>query len=489
DGPSNSTGYTVTDTIPADLNNAATTTAGCSIAAGTLSCTGGPLAVGASTTIALTGTAAADATSIVNTADVTGNEPDPNPANNTDSITTTVTPEVDLAVVKSGPEGVDAGDAISYTITVTNNGPSDSSGWTLTDPVPAQVVDPATTTAGCSVTGGTLSCTGGPLLVGASATVTVSGTVAANATGSIANTATVTGNEPDPNPDNNQSTATTVISEDVDLALSKTGPATVDAGDTVSYTITVTNDGPSDSSGWTVTDTVPAGLTGASSPTSGCSVTAGTLSCTGGPLAVGASTTITLTGTAAEGISSITNTATVTGNEPDPNPGNNSDSVTTSVTGTPGLTIVKKQNGPATVKAGESVEYTITVTNTGTTTYTAADPATFTDDLSDLLDDARYNQDAEATSGTVDYEEPVLSWSGALAPGQSATITFSITTNARPFGDLKLLNTVVSTSPGSNCAPGSTDTQCTTKGKVDVRDKDKDKDTKRAQRMKEAPAA
>ncbi|WDN56458.1 CARDB domain-containing protein [Streptomyces clavuligerus] len=121
------------------------------------------------------------------------------------------------------------------------------------------------------------------------------------------------------------------------------------------------------------------------------------------------------------------------------------------MTGRPGLTIAKKQNGPATVKAGATVEYTITVTNTGATAYPAAGPASFTDDLSELLDDVRYNGDATATRGTTTYDEPVLTWSGALAPGENATITFSVTTNARTFGDLKLINTVVSDTPGNNC--------------------------------------
>ncbi|MEW1547831.1 DUF11 domain-containing protein, partial [Streptomyces tsukubensis] len=331
DGPSNSTGYTVTDAIPAGLNNAASTTAGCSIAAGTLSCTGGPLANGSSTTIALTGTAAADATSIVNTADVTGNEPDPNPANNTDSVTTAVTPEVDLALTKTGPATVDADGNISYTITVTNDGPSDSTGFTVTDAIPAGLNNAATTTAGCSIAAGTLSCTGGPLAVGASATITLTGTAAAGVT-SITNTADVTGNEPDPNPANNTDTVTTTVTPEVDLALTKTGPATVDADGNISYTITVTNDGPSGSTGYTVTDTIPAGLNNAATTTAGCSIAAGTLSCTGGPLAVGASTTIALTGTAAADATSIVNIADVTGNEPDPNPANNTDTVTTTVT-------------------------------------------------------------------------------------------------------------------------------------------------------------
>lgn len=121
------------------------------------------------------------------------------------------------------------------------------------------------------------------------------------------------------------------------------------------------------------------------------------------------------------------------------------------------LTITKRQEGPATVDPGAKVTYTITVTNDGPLAYTAGDPASITDDLSRVLDDARYNGDARATSGTVRYDNPELFWSGALAPGASATVTFSVTVNARTFGNLKLDNTVVSDIPGSNCPEGSRD--------------------------------
>ena len=61
---------------------------------------------------------------------------------------------------------------------------------------------------------------------------------------------------------------------------------------------------------------------------------------------------------------------------------------------TPALTITKTAN-VATTTPGATVDYTITVTDTGQTPYTGA---TVTDDLTGVLDDAAYNDDAAATS-------------------------------------------------------------------------------------------
>lgn len=380
---------------------------------------------------------------------------------------------VDLGVTKTGPATVSPGGDIAYTITITNNGPNASSGWTLSDEIPAGLAGAATTTDGCSIASGTLSCTGGALAVGGTVDIALTGR-AADGVSEVVNTANVSGNDPDPNPDNDKDTTTTKVTASVDLAVAKSGPATVSPGGKIDYTITVTNNGPSPSTGWTLTDTIPAQIQNATTSTAGCGIGAGRLTCTGAALAVGDSRTLKVSGTvSAKATGKITNTAVVTGNETDPKPENNQDTTTTNVKGKPGLTIVKKQNGPKTVKPGAKVSYTITVKNTGTTTFTTAKPAAFSDNLTELLDDARYNNDAKTTRGTVGYKSPTLSWSGTLAPGQSATITFSITTDARPFGDTKLRNTVGSKTPGNNCPSGGKDTRCTTLGKVDARDKDK----------------
>jgi large repetitive protein len=111
------------------------------------------------------------------------------------------------------------------------------------------------------------------------------------------------------------------------------------------------------------------------------------------------------------------------------------------------------------------VHYTVSVTNSGSAAYSAA---TFTDSLSGVLDDATYNSDASASSGSVSYTSPNLTWTGSLAVGATATITFSVTVNSPDTGDKKLVSTVTSTSTGSNCAAGSTDARCSSTVPVSV---------------------
>ena len=129
---------------------------------------------------------------------------------------------------------------------------------------------------------------------------------------------------------------------------------------------------------------------------------------------------------------------------------------------TPALTIVQAaattSGSSAVATPGGVVSYTITVSNTGQVPYA---PASFSDPLGGVLDDATYNGDAAATAGTVSFASPVLSWSGSLVPGAAAVITFSVTVNNPDAGDRSLASTVTSPTSGSNCPAGGTDARCT----------------------------
>ncbi len=105
----------------------------------------------------------------------------------------------------------------------------------------------------------------------------------------------------------------------------------------------------------------------------------------------------------------------------------------------------------ASTTAGSVVQYTVTAGNTGQTTDTGV---SFTDALAGVLDDAAYNGDAAATVGSVSFASPNLTWTGTLAPGATATVTFSVTVNNPDTGNKILASTLTSAAAGSNCPSG-----------------------------------
>lgn len=117
----------------------------------------------------------------------------------------------DLAVTKvDSPDPVAVGSNLTYTITVTNNGPATATGVTLTDTLPANVTFiSATSTQGTCTGTSTVTCNIGTLGANASRTVTIVVTPAI--AGGISNTATVTANEPDINTANNTAAAVTTV--------------------------------------------------------------------------------------------------------------------------------------------------------------------------------------------------------------------------------------------------------------------------------------
>ena len=114
-----------------------------------------------------------------------------------------------------------------------------------------------------------------------------------------------------------------------DLAIAKTGPALVTEGNNVVYTLTARNLGPTIATGVVVTDPVPAGTTFVSAG-AGCAQAAGVVTCTAGTLNPGQTVTFTFTVRAGSG-DFIVNTATIAGNQPDPNPANNTATFTTEI--------------------------------------------------------------------------------------------------------------------------------------------------------------
>ncbi|WP_433675878.1 DUF6923 family protein [Microbacterium gorillae] len=384
---------------------------------------------------------------------------------------------VDLGITKTAAsDTVSPGGQVSYTLTVTNNSVgADSSGFTISDALPSQLTNPQVPT-GCSIVGSTVTCTGGALAAGASTDFVISGTVnpAVGIGVCFDNVASVLGNEADPNAANDSATEQVCTVGTGELAITKTSNATANTrvGDTVTYTVTATNVGNGDFTAANpavvfddlsgVLDDATFDIADATANQPGTiDYSAPRLSWTGA-LAATASVTITYTVTlTAGGDGVVRNVAWAPADPANPQtpacdpPVNGSDPTTGEACAEveyllPRLTITKTANTTAIPAPGTPVTYTVTVTNEGPGTYTAAEPATFTDDLSDVLDDATFIS-ATPSSGSASVLGSTLTWTGALAATESATIEYTV---AYTGGGNRVLNNTACV-PATEALPGS----------------------------------
>jgi uncharacterized repeat protein (TIGR01451 family) len=268
----------------------------------------------------------------------------------------------DLLVSKSAPESVSAGDTFDYAIFVSNGGPSAAQSVTVTDTLPSGTtfvaLNASTTLFNCTTpavgSGGTVTCTVASFEDESETSFTISVKTSASApSGSISNTATITSATPDPNTSNNSSTATTGVAAtstaSADLSIdSVLGSTSAASGSTISFQVVASNKGPSTAHHVQIIDAVPANATfvsatisdpvGAFTCTTPAVGTSGTITCTAFSLDVrGASDqpAFLFTFRINNGVSAgtvLTNTATISGDETDPNSANNSGSRSTSVT-------------------------------------------------------------------------------------------------------------------------------------------------------------
>ena len=212
--------------------------------------------------------------SLVNTASVSppAGVTDTNPSNNSVTDTDTITPQADLQLTNTDNQTVAVpGNPMSYTVVVTNAGPGIVTGASVTDTLPASLTSVTyTATATGGATGFTANGSGNlndtvNLPVGATITYVISGTLNPATTANLVNTATVTApaGVTDTNTTNNSVTDTDTIAAQADLQITNTdGQTQANPGSALTYTIVVTNAGPSNVTGATVTDTFPAMLTG-----------------------------------------------------------------------------------------------------------------------------------------------------------------------------------------------------------------------------------
>jgi uncharacterized repeat protein (TIGR01451 family) len=471
-GPSNAPGSTVADTFPASLTCSWTC-----VGAGSGTCTASGsgnindtagLPSGGSVTYTASCNISASATgSLSNTATVTApvGTTDPASGNNTATDTDTLAPKADLAITKSdGVTTATPGGSVNYTITASNTGPSNAPGSTVADTFPASLT--------CSWTcvgagGGTCTASGSGnindsvnLPSGGNVTYTASCAIAAGATGSLGNIATVTvpGSVTDPTPGNNTATDTDTLSPSANLGITNNdGVTTATPGGSVTYTITASNAGPSNAPGSTVSDSFPASLT--------CSWTcagsgSGTCTASGSGnindpvnLPSGGSVTYTASCTVGAGATgSLVNAATVAaaGGIADPSLGNNSATDTDTLAPNANLAITNT-DGVTTATPGGSVNYTITASNPGPSNAPGSTVAdTFPASLTCSWTCVGSGSGTCTASGSGNINDPVN-----LPSGGSVTYTASCTLGAGATGSLVNTATVAPAGGVTDPTPGN----------------------------------
>jgi uncharacterized repeat protein (TIGR01451 family) len=252
---------------------------------GTVNCFIDPFAAGGTavfTVVAHVDLSAPAGSTVINPATVSSQTTDPNPANDATTATTTVqAAQADLALTKTDtPDPVTPGGNITYTITATNNGPSDSTNVNLQDAMPfnttfASLTPPpgwSCTTPSVGNTG-LAQCSTGLLANSATAVFTLVVHVSSGAPNAsvITNSAFINNQGTrDPNAANNTGSAQTLV-QSADLSVTKTDNLDpVPAGTNLTYTITVTNNGPAAAQAPNLADAVPGNTTFVSlTPTTG----------------------------------------------------------------------------------------------------------------------------------------------------------------------------------------------------------------------------
>ncbi|MBI5959192.1 MAG: DUF11 domain-containing protein, partial [Chloroflexi bacterium] len=297
--------------------------------------------------------------------------PIPSPTNTPVPTNTPRPPRANLAVSMTVNDNTpNEGDAISFTVTVTNSGPNTDNGIQVGDALPAGFTLTGSTPSQGSYAGGVW--TVGTLTNGATATLTLNAQVNVGTGGSIlTNTATVTAASlPDLTPGNNSASAsvTVQVPATADLAVSKTvDDNTPNEWQIVTFTVTVTNNGPDTDNGIQVDDSLPPGFWLMSDTASQGSYFGGVWNV--GTLTNGATATLTLDAWiwGGTGGSTLTNTATITAASLPETVGANdtaSVSVTVQIPPTADLAISKTVDN-STPNEGDAITFTVSITNNG----------------------------------------------------------------------------------------------------------------------------
>ncbi|MDJ0700974.1 MAG: outer membrane beta-barrel protein [Woeseiaceae bacterium] len=299
-----------------------------------------------------------------------------------DEYTGVVSVDADLGITKSdSPDPVLGGQNLTYTITVTNDGPDAATGVTMTDTLPSSIavtfVSATPSQGTCTELSDVVTCSFGDIANGANASVVIEVTTPVVGVDTfISNSASVTATQNDSNPSNNSITeATTVVplqpdQADLAVTLTDTPDPVFSGGPQVTWDITLTNNGPDGAEGIVLTHTVPVEVTDAqvTPPTgSSCGPPGPSVTCQIAPLALDESVSMSivatpLTVTTATPISFVSEVTSVT---VDPVAGNNSVTETTTVNPPEADMMVSVTASSSDPSIDEQVTFTITITNDG----------------------------------------------------------------------------------------------------------------------------
>lgn len=377
-GPGIARGVVVTHDLPGSVQfvTALSSQGTVSQGGGVVTATLGNLAVGATATITVTGVPTLAGT-IYSSASVTSTDPELNPIDNSVTVQTIIVPPVaDLAVGIAGvPNPTIVGGPLTYTVSVTNNGPAVATGVVVSNILPAsvQIVSANYSQGSITVAGNVVIQNVGLLTQNAYATATIN--VSPQAYGNITATAQASAIQPDPYLANNIATVTTAVGQAADLALGLTAsPNPVVLTSNLTYFITVTNLGPNAATNVILNQTLPVGVSVVSTVLSqGTSrLNAGTLLCNLGTIVPGTRATATVIVTTTK-LGTLNSSATVTASQADPNPANNTASVSSQVAApfisiTPaGATLIAESFSPpdGSIDAGETVTIQFRLQNAG----------------------------------------------------------------------------------------------------------------------------
>lgn len=433
-GPSDATGIEVFDILPAETSfNPAASSVNCASSGALITCGIGNLTAGDSATVTLAVTVSsslAEGAVLTNWAMISGDERDPNASNDGTTAVTEIKRESDLTISqRDHPDPVAAGASLTYTLVVTNYGPSDASGVRVSDALPNGVsLNQAASSPGCTGSGPVI-CEAGNLAANESTVVTIAVTVTPSLAygATLTNLAVVTGDETDPHGGNNDSSENTAVNREADLAIFKTHQLDIASlGATLTYTLIYTNNGPSDAQNIILTDTLPVSVTygGAVSvtpPLSDPTHTGQSLTWYTPTLAAGATGSIVFTVTVdGDARGEVVNSAVITGSVPDDYPENNSAHDSMFVSFALGITKTALDLNGSPLRPGDEIEYRVVVSNSGTfnqDAVTVSDPlpanTTWVTGSATCSPGATCLESGGVVTATVDV----------LAPGQVLTLT------------------------------------------------------------------